>query len=224
MLGRTDSRTRALAAPRGLRGCGGGAWACASRVLAGRPGHELAALAVKQSSRIAETILVRRGSIYDRTRDRRPRDKRQARPPRGEPEAAERRARAEVARSLVEAAGPRGDDAANLTARMTSEREYVVLARGLEPGDRRTRSGSCDGDRPEFSGLILEREPERQYPQGGGGPETSLAAHLLGFVNREGDGPVRRRAVLPGRGSRDSAPGRGADATRRATPCRDRRR
>ncbi len=28
----------------------------------------------------------------------------------------------------------------------------------------------------------------RLYPQSGGGPETSLAAHLLGFVNRDGQG------------------------------------
>jgi cell division protein FtsI/penicillin-binding protein 2 len=36
--------------------------------------------------------------------------------------------------------------------------------------------------------LSLEPEPERVYPQGGGGKDTSLAAHLLGFVNRDGVG------------------------------------
>jgi len=37
-------------------------------------------------------------------------------------------------------------------------------------------------------GLSLEPEPERVYPQAGGGPGSSLAAHLIGFVNREGGG------------------------------------
>jgi cell division protein FtsI/penicillin-binding protein 2 len=36
--------------------------------------------------------------------------------------------------------------------------------------------------------LSLEPEPERVYPQAGGGRDTSLAANLLGFVNRDGIG------------------------------------
>ena len=36
--------------------------------------------------------------------------------------------------------------------------------------------------------IALEAEPERVYPQAGGGPESTLAAHLLGFVNRENVG------------------------------------
>ena len=71
---------------------------------------------------------------------------------------------------------------------MTSEREYVVLARDLDPtvSDRiRELSG---GEQPELSGLILEPQAVREYPQPGGGPRTTLAAHLLGFVNREGTG------------------------------------
>jgi cell division protein FtsI/penicillin-binding protein 2 len=37
-------------------------------------------------------------------------------------------------------------------------------------------------------GLSLEPEPVRIYPQQGGGPDSSLAAQLLGFVNRDGQG------------------------------------
>ena len=37
-------------------------------------------------------------------------------------------------------------------------------------------------------GLGVESTQVRLYPQSGGGPETSLAAHLLGFVNRDGKG------------------------------------
>jgi stage V sporulation protein D (sporulation-specific penicillin-binding protein) len=44
------------------------------------------------------------------------------------------------------------------------------------------------GKDPLLSGLILEPEQVRLYPQAGGGPDTSLAAHVLGFVNREGTG------------------------------------
>jgi cell division protein FtsI/penicillin-binding protein 2 len=36
--------------------------------------------------------------------------------------------------------------------------------------------------------VALEPEPVRVYPQPGGGPDTTLAATLLGFVNREGVG------------------------------------
>ena len=36
--------------------------------------------------------------------------------------------------------------------------------------------------------MALESEPVRVYPQAGGGPDTTLAAKILGFVNREGKG------------------------------------
>jgi cell division protein FtsI/penicillin-binding protein 2 len=36
--------------------------------------------------------------------------------------------------------------------------------------------------------VTLEPQPVRVYPQEGGGPDSTLAAHLLGFVNREGIG------------------------------------
>ncbi len=98
----------------------------------------------------------------------------------------------------------------NLRTRMTSDREYVVLARGLDAKlSDRIRELSA-GDQPALAGLLLEPEQERLYPQPGGGPKTSLAAHLLGFVNREGDRPVRRRAVLPGPARRHAADRRGA--------------
>ncbi len=197
MLGRTDSRTRALlllvafVVVAGSLGVRLAYWQVARR-------DELAAMAVKQSSMRYE-IPSRRGSIYDRTgtvvlATSVNRDRLAANPKLLSPER-----RAQVAAKLVELLGLEGDDAANLTARMTSEREYVILARDLDPtvSDRiRELSG---GDQPELSGLILEPQAVREYPQQGGGPRTTLAAHLLGFVNREGDRPVRRRAVLPGR-------------------------
>ncbi len=39
-----------------------------------------------------------------------------------------------------------------------------------------------------FGAITLEPTPVRVYPQGGGAPRTSMAAHLLGFVNAGGKG------------------------------------
>ncbi len=144
-------------------------------------------MAVKQSSMRYE-IPSERGSIYDRTgtvvlatsvsRDLLAANPKLLAPPR----------RAEVAAKLVELLGLEDEAAEKLTARMKSEKEYVVLARDLEPEiSDRIRAMSA-GKKPELSGLILEPQQVRLYPQAGGGPDTTLAAHLLGFVNREGAG------------------------------------
>ena len=76
--------------------------------------------------------------------------------------------------------------AAALRDRMTGTARYVILRHGL---DRTTadRIRSAIAAKRAF-GLSLEPEPERVYPQVGGGPGSTLAAHLLGFVNREGGG------------------------------------
>ena len=76
--------------------------------------------------------------------------------------------------------------AAALRDRMTGTSRYVILRHGL---DRTTadRIRSAIAAKRVF-GLSLEPEPERVYPQFGGGPGSTLAAHLLGFVNREGGG------------------------------------
>ena len=186
MLGRTDSRTRALLL------------LIAFVVVAGSLGarlaywqvvraDELSAMAVEQSSMRYE-IPSERGSIYDRTgtvvlatsvsRDLLAANPKLLEPPR----------RIAVAAKLVELLGLEDDPAENLTAKMTSEKEYVVLARDLDPAiSDRIRAMSA-GKEPELSGLILAPQQVRLYPQAGGGPDTTLAAHLLGFVNREGAG------------------------------------
>jgi cell division protein FtsI (penicillin-binding protein 3) len=186
MLGRTDSRVRAVfllvifVVVAGALVTRLAYWQVIRR-------DELAAMAMRQSSMTYE-IPAKRGSIYDRTgtvvlatsvqRDRLA----------ANPKLLTRPRRAEVARELVTLLNLEGDAAANLTARMTSEREYVVLARGLESvvSDRIRELHA--GKDARLAGLILEPEQERLYPQPGGGPETTLAAHLLGFVNRKGTG------------------------------------
>ena len=63
---------------------------------------------------------------------------------------------------------------------------YLILRHGLDRtmADR-IRAGLSNG---RLYALSLEPEPERVYPQGGGGKDTTLAAQLLGFVNRDGVG------------------------------------
>jgi cell division protein FtsI (penicillin-binding protein 3) len=128
----------------------------------------------------------RRGEIYDRTgtillattveRDRLVAATNQL-------TAEQRRQTAEQLTTLLEL-----DEAgqAALRERLASGRPYVILARGIEPevADR-VRSLSRDG---RITGITLEPEPMRVYPQPGGAPDSTLAAHLLGFVNREGAG------------------------------------
>ncbi len=69
---------------------------------------------------------------------------------------------------------------------MMSDRKYVVLAHALDTatGDRIRAAITAK----EVEAVALEPEPVRVYPQAGGGPDTTLAATLLGFVNREGIG------------------------------------
>ena len=72
---------------------------------------------------------------------------------------------------------------ANLAAK---DRAYVVVARDVLPStSERIRAALSAG---RIAHVSLEPEPVRVYPQEGGGPDSTLAAHLLGFVNREGVG------------------------------------
>ena len=186
MLGRTDSRTRALllllafVLVAGSIGVRLAYWQVVRR-------DELAAAAGRQSY-LSYKIPSDRGSIYDRTgtvvlATSVSRDLLAANPKLLTPDR-----RADVAAKLVTLLGLQGDAAAELTRRMTSEKEYTVLAKDLDPTiSEQIRSMSAGKD-PELAGLILDPRQVRIYPQAGGGPRTTLAAHLLGFVNREGVG------------------------------------
>ena len=80
------------------------------------------------------------------------------------------------------------DDVAGMALRdkLASGKSYVILARGITP----TLAGQIrDGvTAKRLFGISLEPEPVRVYPQSGGAPRTSLAAHVLGFVNASGRG------------------------------------
>jgi cell division protein FtsI/penicillin-binding protein 2 len=76
--------------------------------------------------------------------------------------------------------------AAALRDRMTGTARYMILRHGLDRTTADRIRSAIDAKR--VFGLSLEPEPERVYPQVGGGPGSTLAAHLIGFVNREGGG------------------------------------
>ena len=186
MLGRTDSRVRTLVVllvfvlAAGSIGVRLGYWQISRR-------DELAAMASHQSA-VTYSVQPVRGAIYDRSgtvtlattvsRDRLAADPSTLTPTR----------RASVAAKLVELLGLKGDKAVQLTALMTSERHYVVLARGLTPETSTQVRTLSQGTSAVLAGLMLEPEPVRYYPQAGGAPGTTLAAHLLGFANRAGTG------------------------------------
>ena len=94
--------------------------------------------------------------------------------------------RGPVADAIIAALGLTGADADLLISRMMSDRKYVVLAHALDTatGDRLRAAIAAK----QIEGVALEPEPVRVYPQAGGGPNTTLGAKLLGFVNREGTG------------------------------------
>ena len=186
MLGRTDSRFRALIVLI--------AFVVAAGSLTVRLAYwqvvrhdDLAALARAQTSG-SYKIPTDRGSIYDRSgtvvlATSVARDLLAATPQLLTPAR-----RAEVAETLIGVLGLDAEAADTLRTRMATDDPYVVIAANLEPAvSDRIRALSA-GDDPALSGLILEPEAVRVYPQPGGGPETTLAAHILGFVNRAGQG------------------------------------
>ncbi len=184
MLGRTDSRGRLLLLLV--------IFVFASTAIIGRLAwwqivrrDALAAEAVRQTS-IRTLEPVRRGSIYDRTgvvalattieRDRLAVAAEQLSPEQ----------RRKVVALLAEILGLDAPGTSALAEKVRTAKPYVVLARNLAPEvSQRIRDRIRAGELPH---VTLEPEQLRTYPQPGGGPDTTLAAHLLGFVNREGVG------------------------------------
>lgn len=63
---------------------------------------------------------------------------------------------------------------------------YVVIDRELsEEQSQRVKTGLATGT---LTGLVLEPKAVRDHPSPGGAPDSTLASHLLGFVNAEGAG------------------------------------
>jgi cell division protein FtsI/penicillin-binding protein 2 len=88
--------------------------------------------------------------------------------------------------TLANILGLDGPGTIALRDKLTGTAKYVILRHDLD----RTVADRIRAaiDSKDAVAVSLEPEPERVYPQVGGGPGSSLAAHLLGFVNREGGG------------------------------------
>ena len=183
-MGRTDSRARALILLIVFAVAGSALFARLAYWQVGQRA-DLAEQAFQQTT-IREETPSRRGDIYDRTgvvvlATTIERERLIATP--SEISAARRRP---VGDAIVAILGLTGVDAADLIGRITSDRKYVVLAHALDQGTAdRIRAAVAS---KEIEGVALESEPVRVYPQVGGGPDTTLAAKVLGFVNREGIG------------------------------------
>ncbi len=104
----------------------------------------------------------------------------------GTTEAATAELRRSVGDELVRILRLGTKDGADLHAKLASGKAYVVLARELDEATSAAVQAAIDGN--ELRQIGLEPEQVRVYPQAGGAPDTSLAAHLLGFVNRDGAG------------------------------------
>ena len=184
MLGRTDSRRRLLF----LLGLFlAGSLALVTRTAYWQVGRGEWLLAKAEAQTTSRTeVPSRRGEIYDRTgtvllattverervvaaADQIPAQRRDA-----------------IAAALVRILTLDPVAEAALRAKLDSRKPYVILARDVEPRlAERIRQAARDG---RIEGIALEAEPLRVYPQAGGGPDSTLAAHLLGFVNRESEG------------------------------------
>ncbi len=183
-MGRTDSRRRSLVLLIVFATVGA---ALLARLAYWQVGERqrLADQAFQQTS-IKETTPSKRGEIYDRSGTVVLATTIERQMLTSTPSVVDSVNRREVAATLVSLLGLTGDDATQLTDKETSDRQYVILAHGLDTTVAgQIQAGMTAGTLP---GIGLESEPVRVYPQPGGAPGTTLAAKLLGFVNREGVG------------------------------------
>ncbi len=189
MLGRTDSRPRTLLLLALLLVF---AAACVVRLAYWQLGrHDWLVAQARQQVMVRTEVPADRGTIYDRsgtvalassiTQDRLVAFPAQLAD--GEQAAAKR---ASTAARLAAILHLGGAEAAKLRERLDSGKAYVVVARDLTTAESNAVRDAVE--RGEVHQVALEPESMRVYPLEGGAPGTSLAAHLLGFVNRDGAG------------------------------------
>jgi cell division protein FtsI (penicillin-binding protein 3) len=76
--------------------------------------------------------------------------------------------------------------AATLQAKLETAKPYIVVARDLMP--EQTDAIASAATAAGIGHISFESDSARSYPQVGGSPGSTLAANLIGFVNRKGDG------------------------------------
>jgi cell division protein FtsI/penicillin-binding protein 2 len=187
MLGRTDSRRRLLVL---LTVFAIGSLALFARTAYWQVlrGDELMSKAAAQTT-VRVAVPSRRGDIYDRTgtillATTVDRDRLVAAADQLAKDPAHRMQTADQLIRILKLEDPA--EVLELREKLDSGKPYVIVARGIEPSvAERIRQGLRD---KRLFNVALESEPERVYPQAGGGPDSTLAAHLLGFVNRENAG------------------------------------
>ncbi|MEI6156666.1 MAG: penicillin-binding protein 2, partial [bacterium] len=99
------------------------------------------------------------------------------------PAAEERTATAEALTKALALSAP---SAANLRAALAAGRKWTVLLPALDDAQTDLVRGEIAAGR--VRGVTLEEVRVRLYPQPGGGVGTTLASHILGFVNSDGGG------------------------------------
>jgi cell division protein FtsI/penicillin-binding protein 2 len=76
--------------------------------------------------------------------------------------------------------------AAAIQTKLDTGRPYLILASDLLPEQSQAiEAAAADAG---IGGLTFESDSARSYPQVGGGPNSTLAAQLIGFVNHDGQG------------------------------------
>jgi cell division protein FtsI/penicillin-binding protein 2 len=73
-----------------------------------------------------------------------------------------------------------------LAARIATGKSYLVVARDLPPEQSTAIEAAAAAQ--QIPGITFDSDSARSHPQAGGGPGTTLAAQLIGFVNRDGAG------------------------------------
>ena len=94
--------------------------------------------------------------------------------------------RASTAEALVTALALNPSSAAKVRAVLESGRKWAVLLPALDDAQTDIVRGEIAADR--VRGVTLEEVRVRLYPQPGGGVGTTLASHIIGFVNSDGGG------------------------------------
>ncbi|MEY3726419.1 MAG: hypothetical protein RI971_996, partial [Chloroflexota bacterium] len=94
--------------------------------------------------------------------------------------------RAATAEALIEALALSPSTASKVRAVLESGRKWAVLLPTLDDAQTEIVRGEIAANR--VRGVTLEEVRVRLYPQPGGGVGTTLASHVLGFVNADGVG------------------------------------